>query len=260
MIMMAYFSGTGNTEYVSKLLKEKLESMGKKVEITKITLKNYDYSVDDCELFILLYPIHSFDVPWPVYKWLKKTKLNNIKTAILTVSAGAFIPPNSGSRIKLKRFFKSRNCEVFYEDDIQMPLNCIKPMEENEIYQILDKLPDKIDEIANNILNNVHKNTKPHFKGIMLSKVAIFQNLFAKIFAKGYIVNDNCNLCQWCIKNCPTNNISLKDGKIKFGLNCSLCLKCLYNCPQNAIEQKKYSFMVFKNVYNLKNYLSEVKK
>jgi ferredoxin len=50
----------------------------------------------------------------------------------------------------------------------------------------------------------------------MLSKVATFQYFFAKIFAKGYVVSDKCNLCQWCIENCPTNNISLKYNKIKF--------------------------------------------
>lgn len=257
MIKMAYFSGTGNTEYVSKLLKEKLESMEKKIEITKITLKNYNYSADNCELFILVYPIHSFDVPWPVYKWLKNIKINSVKTAILTVSAGGYIPPNSGSRIKLKKIFNKKNCDIFYEDDIQMPLVCIKTMEEKEIYQILNNLPNKIEEIANNIVNMVPKNTKVYFKGLMLSKVATFQNFFAKIFAKGYVVNDKCNLCQWCIKNCPTNNISLKDNKIKFGMNCSLCLNCIYNCPQNAIMQKKYPFMVLKDGYNLKKYLND---
>ncbi len=95
-----------------------------------------------------------------------------------------------------------------------MPLNCFSAMKEKEIKEIFCNLPNKIDEIVDNILKGGRKVLKPTLKGLVLSKFSIFEKFFARLFAKGYKVNDNCNLCSFCVNNCPTNNISIK--KVKY--------------------------------------------
>lgn len=254
MIKIAYFTGTGNTEYVAKLLAEKFKTQEENVELFKINLKNNNFSIENSNLFILLSPVHSFDLPWPIYKWIKEIKCDKIKTAIILVSAGGYIPENSGAIIKIRKILKNKGCDIFYEDMVQMPLNCFSGMKKEEIEQILSKLPQKVDHIFQNITSNKKRKIKSTFKGKILSKISIFEKGFSRIFSKGFVVSDKCNLCNLCIENCPTGNIYLKKNKIKFGFNCSLCLNCIYNCPQNAISQKIFPFMVIKEGYNIEKF------
>ncbi|WP_287569784.1 EFR1 family ferrodoxin [Thermosipho sp. (in: thermotogales)] len=209
-------------------------------------------------LLILLSPVHSFDLPWPVYSWVKKINdCLGLNTAIVLVSAGGFIPENSAAHLKLKHLLLKKGCNILYEDMVTMPLNCFSGMKEQEIKEILRNLPNKIDDIVDNLLKEKRKVLKPTLKGLILSKFSIFEKIFSKLFAKGYKVNDNCNLCGFCIKNCPTNNISIKNGKVHFDFNCALCLRCIYGCPQGAIIQRMFPFMIIKDGYKLENYLNK---
>jgi flavodoxin/ferredoxin len=46
-----------------------------------------------------------------------------------------------------------------------------------------------------------------------------------------------CNNCGLCLTECPTDNITQRDGgKLLFGRNCILCLRCQLKCPQEAIS------------------------
>lgn len=255
MVKIAYFSGTGNTEYVAKLLAKKFEIQKEKVEISKIKLKNQEFSLENTNHFIILSPIHSFDLPWPVYKWLKNVQFKETKTTIIIVSAGGYISENSGAIRKIRSILKNKGCKIIYEDMVRMPLNCLSGMKKDEIKKILSELPEKVDQIYENITKNVKKKLKTTLKGKILSKISIFEKGFSKIFSKGYIVSEKCTLCNLCIENCPTENIYLKNNKIMFGFKCSLCLNCVYNCPEKAISQKMFPFMTIKGGYNIEELL-----
>ncbi len=46
------------------------------------------------------------------------------------------------------------------------------------------------------------------------------------------ISTEICNLCQSCVRVCPTGAITVEDGKIVTDLaKCDLCLACVYACP-----------------------------
>lgn len=255
MVKIAYFSGTGNTEYVAKLLAKKFEAQKEKVEISRIKLRNQKFSLENTTYFIILSPIHSFDLPWPVYKWLKNVQCKETKTTIILVSAGGYISENSGAIRKIRSILKKKRCKIIYEDMVRMPLNCFSGMKEDEIRKILSELPEKVEQIFENITNNVKKEIQSTLKGRFLSKISIFEKGFSKIFSKGYIVSEKCTLCNLCIENCPTGNIYLKNNKIRFGIKCSLCLNCIYNCPEKAISQKMFPFMVIKDGYSIEKFL-----
>lgn len=257
MIKIAYFSGTGNTEYVAKFLAKKFEEQGENIEISKIELKNEKFSLENANMFLILSPVHSFDIPWPVYKWIKNIESKEVKTSIILVSAGGYIPENSAAIRKIRTILKKKGCNIVYEDMVKMPLNCFSGMKNGETKSILNEVPKKIEEVVVNIKNNVKKEIKPLTKGIILSKISIFEKIFSRLFAKGYVISESCNLCNWCVENCPTGNITIKNGKIHFDLKCTLCLKCIYGCPKKAISQKIFPFMVIKNGYDLYRFLGK---
>ncbi len=56
---------------------------------------------------------------------------------------------------------------------------------------------------------------------------------------KAFVISDLCNGCNICVPACPTNAISMKDGKAKIDpFQCTGCGACIPVCPQEAIDFK----------------------
>ncbi len=56
---------------------------------------------------------------------------------------------------------------------------------------------------------------------------------------KAFVISDLCNGCNACVPICPTNAISMQDGKAKIDpFLCTGCGACIPVCPQEAIDFK----------------------
>jgi heterodisulfide reductase subunit A len=56
---------------------------------------------------------------------------------------------------------------------------------------------------------------------------------------KAFVISDLCNGCNACVSTCPTNAISMQDGKAKIDpFLCTGCGACIPVCPQEAIDFK----------------------
>jgi len=54
---------------------------------------------------------------------------------------------------------------------------------------------------------------------------------------KAFVIADLCNGCQACVPICPTNAISIQEGKAKIDpFQCNGCGACIPVCPQEAID------------------------
>lgn len=54
-----------------------------------------------------------------------------------------------------------------------------------------------------------------------------------------YVVNkDKCTGCGTCTDACPTEAISIEDGKAVIGLACMDCGACPRVCPEGAIRKQ----------------------
>jgi len=49
------------------------------------------------------------------------------------------------------------------------------------------------------------------------------------------LVTAQCDQCQWCVDECPMNNITLQPYPV-LGKKCIRCYHCLTGCPQKAFE------------------------
>ena len=48
--------------------------------------------------------------------------------------------------------------------------------------------------------------------------------------------SDACITCGLCARECPMDNIEMRDGRPAWGKNCAMCLRCYHRCPVQAIS------------------------
>nr|WP_330392038.1 EFR1 family ferrodoxin [Acetitomaculum ruminis] len=48
-------------------------------------------------------------------------------------------------------------------------------------------------------------------------------------------ISDNCVGCGLCSRECPMQNIEIKNGKAVSNNQCTMCYRCIILCPKQAI-------------------------
>lgn len=230
-----YFSSTGNSLYISKKIKEKLGG-----EIKYIP--NYKEDGSIFENIIIVAPIYSFGLPIPTFNLLKQL---NKKSKIYVIQNYGGMVLNANALFY--KYAKENNLNIKSIYTLKMPENYTLVMSPPKFFQksILNSANQRIDKILKNIENYKFKIPKDKSK---------YENIYLKnksnwhLISSYFSVTDKCTKCQHCINICPTDNITLQNGKIVFKDQCIACLSCFHRCPNKAI--------IYKNKDNKKRYIN----
>ena len=255
-INITYFSGTGGTEKIAFIAQKYLVENNKTIEIHSINknyLKNANISNDKIDLIILFFPVYAFDSPQIIYDWCKLLpKGNNLPVMVVSISGGGEVSQNSACRIGIMKKLKKKGYFVFYENMVKMPSNFLVETPEKEALKLIMELPNTIKTILDKALSGKERHKKPEFTGRVITFLLKIEKTAIWLFGKSLKVRPACTKCNWCVNNCPKNNIENRNDKIIFKFNCEGCLKCIYGCPFNVIYTKIFSFIILKNGYSIK--------
>lgn len=257
-VTIAYFSGTGGTEYAAKCLEEQFSD--KNIEVTKINIAQDQRKPDNkTNLLIILAPVYAFRLASIMERWTKM--LPNIKeetyASIISVSGGGEVSPNTACRLFCKRILKEKGYRVLYENMLVMPSNFAIQAEESLNLELVRVLPKRIHEIVEDIIRGKRRQTKPYRLDKFLSVIGKAEHLGAGFFGWTIYASDKCNRCGVCVRNCPVKNIRMKNGRPKFTFHCIWCMKCIYACPHNALSPRILSFLVLKKGFNIKKMVTK---
>lgn len=234
--MVLYFSATGNSELVAKLI-------GEKTDDEVISLSRYLRDDDiECSFrsekpFVFVAPIYAWRFPLIIEKLIREAKLSgNRKIYFIGTMESQY-----GSCGKyLKQIAEKKKMEFMGFDAVAMPSNYIigseLPTQEQAIEKIRASIP-KIEQLAESILS---LETIENGRGQLLGSIcsSFVNDAFNRMLAnsKAYVVSDACVSCGLCEQICPVGNISIEDGKPEFGDDCIGCLACVNRCPSEAID------------------------
>jgi len=252
-IRIDYHTGTGGSELVARLLADKLKNDNINVEINRIFRNNIsEVKQLETDYYILIFPVHSFCAPLPVYEWVKHLSGNSCKTAVISVSGGGNVISNTACRCKTVKLLKNSNFSVIFEEMVRMPNNWMKAPKKKKYIRILSKMPNKIDKIAQTVISEKTSKKIIYWIDYLISVLGELEKRGTLEFGKGIKVLDTCTACGLCAKNCCSSNIQLVNAKPKVGNRCDMCLGCIYNCPQKALQPTWGAFQVDKNGYDLR--------
>lgn len=241
-----YFSGTGNTKYLSGKLGESMEVItGDNVEVISIE-EALNTEVESQPIMLGLgYPVYDYKPPQVFVKMLEKYLrkqevigafiFGTYATAALDANAHmmkllddkgipvygqtTFKAPGAISYLYVHKHNPLANKQRIFSTNIREQVKAFAESVQKHIIKDLSLVPIKF-----NKLNHYHQQ---------------FSNaLFGNLFYKGLKVSEGCTGCGVCTKLCPVDNLRLLVDKVQIidGDQCEHCLKCVVNCPKKAIN------------------------
>ncbi len=257
-IGIVYFSGTGGTERAALELKKAINNRGIEAAIYSLERENIDdlnhyiANISKMELIIILYPVHAFDAPEPIYQFIcRLPEGNGIRTAVISVSGGGEVFPNKACRTDCIKALSSKGYAVSYERMLIMPSNIFVETMDHLAMHLLKALPVKAEHCIKELLEGTIRRTRPQLSSRVMTALFKLEKPVARLFGSKLTVTEACTSCEWCEKSCPRENIHMKAGKPNFGRECIACLRCIYGCPKSAIKPKVFGILTVKEGYDL---------
>ncbi|MDR2973061.1 MAG: EFR1 family ferrodoxin [Bacteroidales bacterium] len=263
-IQIDYYTGTGGSKLVAEMIAEKLKNNDISVVVNRIIRDKIEgVKENTADYYVLVFPIHSFNAPKPIYEWVNHLKGNHCKAAVIAVSGGGDVMSNTASRHKTVKLLKKSGFNVIYEAMVRMPNNWMKVPNKEKCISILSKLPNKIEEISQDLISEKRGRQVIYWIDYLISALGELEKRVTHKFGSRIKVLDTCTGCGLCSKNCCSSNISMENqlptdlhSKPTFGNRCDMCLGCVYNCPQKALQPTYGAFQIDKNGYNLRQMCS----
>ncbi|MBD7913200.1 MULTISPECIES: EFR1 family ferrodoxin [Clostridium] len=242
-IAILYFSGTGNTKWIVDSLSKMLKAENQEVYLYSLN-SIFDISsvkVTEVDMIGIAYPTYSSKAPLLVREILQRLPSAE-KLPIFYITTTGHIAGDVNlythkvMRKKGYKIFLSAN--FILGNNLHLSSLCqSSAIDLNTGKSRIKILYRKIGNVCARIIN-----LEDYIEG---------KNIFARIYGtsqrfigeklvrnrfKGFYINDKCNRCGWCIRNCPMQNIKNRDEKIIFEDKCILCMKCYNYCPKNAVQ------------------------
>lgn len=247
-IVLFYFSGTGNTWWITRQYEELLKQKGCELEVFSIEnekLKQPGFIkslFNQADKIILGYPVYASAMPRNMHDFILDFPVVKNKPLIVfcTQAAGS----GDGAiyfkhQYQKKGFIIEQALHICMGSNFYIPaMPFFKPPTEKKLEQIKTKALRKIEKSVTNLINNKKyiqgQNLPGHCLGGLQRK---YDYMMEDYLIKNLYINpDLCINCQKCIKNCPVGNIVAEEGGYVFKNDCIFCLRCYNFCPVNAVN------------------------
>ena len=240
--MIFYFSGTGNSYHVAKIIaeaqNEKLNFIPKEFDDKD---NNFEYEIKKDEVLGLVFPVYAWAPPEMVVNFIKKLKLVGEKPYIsLLLTCGQ----EEGKTTQIvEKLLQEKGLRLDSAFTLIMPNSYIIGADVDPQEEMIKKLKltdQKLIEI-NEMIKNRPKGVFHTMPGTMTALKSNLINTFFTGYARGtkkFYATNACTRCGLCVEFCPVHTISLEDKPV-WGDKCTRCMACINRCPEQAIQYGK---------------------
>lgn len=235
--MIFYFSGTGNSEYVARLLGERTKE--EVINIADCVNKSrYFFQLKKGERLGFVYPVYFWGLPSIVKEFIKETTFAKYGKHFVYSVATCGVMTGSADEdlsklLKVKKVGLNATFGIRMVDNYTVVFN-VKNEEKNNnknqkaqdtISDMLFLVDNKIGGYYNHIRGFWPASPIAHASYNLTRRTVLFK------------ASKDCVSCGKCVKGCPSKAITLENGKpVWTKKKCTMCLSCLHHCPVNAIS------------------------
>ncbi|MCL2662555.1 MAG: EFR1 family ferrodoxin [Oscillospiraceae bacterium] len=242
-----YFSGTGNTKYVSELFSQKMDAKCFSIE------EDVDFSAEirTHDTIAFCYPIYGSRVPHIMRAFVHKHKSDIIgKKIVILATQQAF--SGDGARV-FADLFEDGKIKVIYAEHFNMQQNmgnipvwsALFTPSEKSMKKENRKTDAKMNIVCYNIKNGIVKKRGFNKISVILGYIQgkpwqrktneITPTRLEKKVIGNLRIHEDCNACNLCVDICPAKNLVYQAKEIEHLNNCTVCYRCVNRCPQKAI-------------------------
>ena len=238
--MIILFSGCGNTAKVADELSRLTADSVLRLTPAMLRSGAVAPSIEATgPRVIWAFPVYSWGVPPVVRRFIRNVRLRaaygipHIMVATCGDDAGACAD-------MWRRDIEARGWNAFRAFSVQMPNTYVMmrgfDVDSPEVAaRKLAAMPSRVGEIVSEIdspgADDVVRGSWPRFKTHVIYPGFVRYAMSPKPFH----ATDACIGCGACVRHCPMANISLSEGKPRWGSECAFCLGCYHVCPLNAV-------------------------
>jgi ferredoxin len=237
-VVIAYFSGTGNTGAIAQGYRRVLASMGHRVEVFSIEEAS---SLPDHDVLIVGGPIYAGNMPDELIVWIRRNVRtiqadSSAKMAMVYSTSAGLLNAHGVKSIGMKLIKKGYR--LVDTPTFEMPRNFYidkyDPTPEDVQKKQFEEAAVRIVESVRTLDTNGEKNIAGSV--LMIDLLADVFRIMAKSLGKKFHITERCIGCGLCERNCPKKNIDHR--KKEYSNRCMMCTRCIHNCPVNAIAYK----------------------
>ena len=231
--MILYYSLSGNTEYVAKIVAKTLNEDA--IDL-KEKMKNGENCFNSSTPFLIFSPVLYMNVPKELIEYLKDCYFNGSDQAVIVLTASYSAGNARGELIKI---LKGKGLKVVLTNVFYPPTSKILGL-------TYPKNSEKLKERATQEVEHyavLFKNQQP-IATVGPSLIGLIGTEIGKLLQKNrpdkkFNVDGKCDGCGECALKCPRGNIRIVDGKPVFSGNCNHCSACINACPTEALNYEK---------------------
>lgn len=236
-VVLAVFSGTGNTLSLAKAFADELERAGRSVAVIPMErpeLLQRHFAEGDFALGLAL-PVACFSTYPTVWRFIDALPAGEGREAFLLASMGGF---GCGMQGPIRRVLRTKGYKPVGARLFKMSGNYGKGIPTPEAYAAIREAAERS---AVRYANDLLSGQTSWSGGNPLSRLFAWLahtrkpwNAFYRLFPIA-VDRDTCTGCQICHTHCPEHNIAMEDGKAVIGGKCQSCQRCVTLCPVAAI-------------------------
>lgn len=207
-----YFSATGGTERVAKLIAGKLNA-----DALDITVFDYDltYGEDDCIFFC--FPVYGGRIPAPMYKRMQGIRGENTNAVMVAVYGNRAVDDaliEMSDLARSKGFRTVGGAEIVAPHSVDSRIAADRP-DSADIAKLNDFLEKLMAKERFNVVAMPGSHDYKKYDGLPFHPVS----------------GKECSGCGTCSQECPTGAIDPGDPMKPDAKKCITCMRCVSVCP-----------------------------
>ncbi len=232
--MILFFSGTGNSKHVAKIVARSL--CDEIMDITPYLKEGIAGNFSSDRPFVFILPTYASYIPRIVEKFIEESEFTNGQKVYFLLTCGTSCS-RPGVVKKIRPLCRKKGLILGGVEGIVMPENYITLFaapSEATAKKIILKAEKKLLPIMEKIKNgaDIFNKAFPTFSTFIVNPI-FYKTL---VTDKPYYATEACLSCGQCSSLCPTNNITIESGKPTWHGKCIQCMACIGACPTQAIE------------------------